>query len=173
MTEEKKVEEKKIPARKKKKEDEKTEKPAEVKSAEVKETPAEVKPVVVKSASSVEKTAEKVEEKAEKAPKKKKKAAKKSTRAFVARGKRKLSIARATIQAGKGVVRVNKQNISALQNSYVRQIILEPIRYLGPEATEIDVSVNVIGGGMMGQAQAARTAIANALVQYFDQANLK
>lgn len=33
--------------------------------------------------------------------------------------------------------------------------------------------MNVSGGGTMGQAQAARTAIAHALVMYFDQMNLR
>jgi small subunit ribosomal protein S9 len=108
-----------------------------------------------------------------KEPKKKKTAHKKVTRAFVARGKRKTSVARATIQAGKGVVRINTVNISAINNPYIREIIREPLRYIGPEANNIDISVNINGGGVMGQAQAARTAIANALVMYFDQMGLK
>jgi len=116
----------------------------------------------------------KAEHKTEKVEKKKRKAAhKKTQRVFVARGKRKESVARATIQSGKGVIRVNRLSISSLPNPYVREIIREPLRYLGPEANEIDLSVNVKGGGMMGQAQAARTAIANALVLYFDQMNLR
>lgn len=109
-----------------------------------------------------------------KAEKKKKgKASKKVTKAVVARGKRKTSIARATIKAGKGIVRFNSANITALNNPYVREIIMEPLHYIGPEANGIDIAVNVNGGGMMGQAQAARTAIANALVLYFDTMDLK
>ncbi|MCI0504107.1 30S ribosomal protein S9 [Candidatus Micrarchaeota archaeon] len=91
----------------------------------------------------------------------------------MARGKRKESVARATITEGKGVVRVNSQNIESLSNSYVRDIIREPLRYVGPEANAVDISVNVNGGGAMGQAQAARTAIANALSLYFDKMNLR
>ncbi len=93
-----------------------------------------------------------------------------ATKAVVARGKRKESVARAAIVKGKGVVRFNTQNVNALQNKFIRSVILEPLRYMGPEVNEVDISVTVVGGGMMGQAQAARTAIANALVQYFDQA---
>ncbi len=113
-------------------------------------------------------------EKAE-APKKRKKAAPKKTAAkvMIARGKRKESIARATIRAGKGVIRINSQNLSSMANPYMREIIREPMRYVGPEANGVDISINVSGGGMMGQAQAARTAIANALVMYFDQLHLK
>ncbi len=116
--------------------------------------------------------APKVEAPAHKEPKKKK-APKKVTRAFVARGKRKESVARASIKAGKGVVRINTLNISAINNPYIREIIREPLRYIGPEANNVDISVNVEGGGTMGQAQAARTAIAHALMLYFDQMNLK
>lgn len=116
--------------------------------------------------------APKVEAPVRKEPKKKK-APKKVTRAFVARGKRKESVARASIKAGKGVVRINTLNISAINNPYIREIIREPLRYIGPEANNVDISVNVNGGGTMGQAQAARTAIAHALMLYFDQMNLR
>ncbi len=113
----------------------------------------------------------------EAAPKAKKKRAapakKPGKKTLVARGKRKESIARATISEGKGVIRINSMNLSSVSNPYVREIVREPLRYLGPEAATVDISVNVSGGGSMGQAQAARTAIANALVLYFDQMGLK
>jgi small subunit ribosomal protein S9 len=114
-------------------------------------------------------------EKAEAAkPKKRRGASKKPvTKVFVARGKRKESIARATITAGKGVVRINSQKLESLNNPYIRDIIREPLRYVGPEANTVDISVNVNGGGAMGQAQAARTAIANALSMFFEQMNLR
>lgn len=104
---------------------------------------------------------------------KKKKVRKKIAKVVVARGKRKTSIARATIRSGKGEIRINNSALDATQNKYIRDIIREPLTFIGPEANEIDVYVNVIGGGVMGQAQAARTAIANALIKYFDQLNLK
>lgn len=106
------------------------------------------------------------------APRKKKKAEKK-TRALVVRGKRKESIARATIKPGKGVIRMNNMNIMAIPNPYIREIIREPVRYVGAEAAGVDISVSVSGGGMMGQAQAARTAIANALARYFEPLGLR
>ncbi len=106
--------------------------------------------------------------------KRRKAASKKAAmKVFVARGKRKESVARATICPGKGVIRINSQNVESLSNPYVRDIIREPIRYIGPEAGTVDISVNVNGGGAMGQAQAARTAIANALALYFEQMNLR
>lgn len=156
-----------------KKEDKKTEatkeKPKEKaapKKAENKETAEVKKPEEKKVKKETPKKAP-----AKKATKKKK--AKKATRAFVIRGKRKECVARATIKEGKGVVRFNKMKISALNNIYVQEIITEPLKYVGPQVDNVDISVSVRGGGSMGQAQAARTAIAKALVEYFDDIKLR
>lgn len=122
---------------------------------------------------------EKEEASGEKKPKRKsrKKSAKKAkspkSKVVVARGKRKESKARARIKEGKGEVRINSLSVKSYSNKYLRSVIMEPLTYMGPEVNEIDISVSVKGGGMMGQAQAARTAIAKALVAYFDKENLK
>jgi len=176
MAHEKKVEEKKAEEKAKKaparpKAPKKAEPKAAAVPAKAPSAKAEEKPEAPKEAKPPE--PKPPEEKPAAAPKQKKKKAEKKTRAFVARGKRKKSVARATIKAGKGLVRFNKMNVSSIPNSYIRDIITEPLRYIGPEANNVDLSVNVNGGGMMGQAQAARTAIANALVLYFDQMNLR
>jgi len=98
----------------------------------------------------------------------KKKGAKKKKEVLsnVFRGKRKESIARATVSKGKGIVRINSALLSSLENRYVRETIAEPL-HLAPEvASQVDISVNVMGGGAMGQAQACRTAIARALIGF-------
>lgn len=102
---------------------------------------------------------------------KKRKSVKKSS-AIVARGKRKQAVARATINKGSGTVRINGVSLTAYNNKYITEMINQPIRYV-TEAASVDISVNVFGGGIMGQAQAARTAIANALVKYFPDLKLK
>lgn len=140
----------------------------EVKKAEAHAAP----PPAVSKAPAAAPPAAKPAVEAKAAPKKKKKAEKK-TRAFVARGKRKESVARATIKPGKGMIRINHMNLSSIANPFIREIIREPVRYVGAEAAGIDIAVSVNGGGTMGQAQAARTAIANALALYFDQLNLR
>ncbi|MEM3555371.1 MAG: 30S ribosomal protein S9 [Candidatus Micrarchaeia archaeon] len=91
----------------------------------------------------------------------------------VARGKRKSSIARAYVKEGKGVVRVNRVSVDAIQNRYVKNIIMEPILLAGEKAKGLDVMVNVAGGGVMGQAEAARTAIARGIVEFTGDAELK
>ena len=99
--------------------------------------------------------------------------AKKKEAISVFRGKRKESVARASITKGKGVIRINSVRLSAIDNKYVRQMVAEPLG-LAPEiATQVDIAINVHGGGQMGQAQACRTAIARALVGFSGDDNLK
>jgi small subunit ribosomal protein S9 len=105
----------------------------------------------------------------------KKKTAKKGKKESpsVFRGKRKESIARASVRKGKGVVRINSINLASIDNKYVRETISEPL-HLAPEvASQVDISINVVGGGQMGQAQACRVAIARALCGFSGDAALK
>ncbi|MFH1306431.1 MAG: 30S ribosomal protein S9 [Candidatus Micrarchaeota archaeon] len=92
---------------------------------------------------------------------------------IVARGKRKESTARASICNGKGIVRINSININAIPNKYMRELIYEPINLAKEVASKANIHVNVKGGGAMGQAQAARLAIARALVKFSGDASLK
>ena len=110
--------------------------------------------------------------KPKKAPRKASKKKEKG-KVVIARGKRKEAVARATVKPGSGAIRFNRRSLESMDNIYVREIIREPLRYLGPEANDISIHVNVFGGGMMGQAQAARTAIAKALSEYFVDMKLK
>jgi len=83
-----------------------------------------------------------------------------------ASGRRKRSIARATLTVGKGVVRINNQLLSKFSNSLARARIEEPL-ILGKEVTEkFNINVNVSGGGVQGQADAVRLAIGKALVMH-------
>jgi small subunit ribosomal protein S9 len=82
-----------------------------------------------------------------------------------ARGKRKESIARAFVTPGTGNVFINKQHASTITNAQLRMVILEPLDYYPGRGT-VDIRVSVCGGGSGGQAQAVRTAIAKALVEY-------
>ncbi len=89
-------------------------------------------------------------------PAKKKAKPKQKKAGNVFRGKRKESIARATVRKGKGKIRINSTLLSAVDNKFVRGIVSEPL-HLAPEiASQVDISINVAGGGQMGQAQADR-----------------
>ncbi len=82
-------------------------------------------------------------------------------------GKRKTAIARATARPGKGRIRINNVPLPAYQPEIAREKIMEPLRLSDPETwKEIDVNIQVKGGGFMGQAEAARMSLARALVQW-------
>lgn len=91
----------------------------------------------------------------------------------LASGKRKTAIARATVTKGSGVVRVNSRPVEIHEPELARLKILEPLKLAGKKAEAVDIAVRVLGGGVMGQADAARTAIARGLVSYLNDTDLE
>lgn len=91
----------------------------------------------------------------------------------IASGKRKTAIARATAFDGKGRVRVNSKPIEFHEPRMARDKIMEPIAIAGDLVKKIDIEVNVTGGGVMGQADASRTAVAKVIILYTEDADLK
>jgi small subunit ribosomal protein S9 len=90
-----------------------------------------------------------------------------------ASGKRKVSIARATVTAGTGIVRVNNMDIDVYPYQLAREKILEPLKLAGEISKKVNVHVRVYGGGIMSQSEAVRNAIAKALVDYTNDDALK
>ncbi|MEF8851823.1 MAG: 30S ribosomal protein S9 [Haloarculaceae archaeon] len=89
-------------------------------------------------------------------------------------GKKKTAVARATISDGEGRVRINAQPVELAEPELAQLKMLEPFRLADDELREgVDVDVDVEGGGVMGQADAARTAIARGLVQHTNDAELR
>ena len=80
-------------------------------------------------------------------------------------GRRKTSIARVYVQPGKGQIRVNQRDL----NEYFRSEILQTTVKQAMAAVKVDgnydVTVNVEGGGVKGQAEAIRLGIARAMVK--------
>ena len=89
-------------------------------------------------------------------------------------GKRRTAIARAIIKEGTGRVLINGKPIEIVEPEIVRMKLLEPFYFLDAKSKEsIDIKVKVKGGGYMGQADAARTAIARALLAWLDSEELR
>ncbi|PKL68688.1 MAG: 30S ribosomal protein S9 [Methanobacteriales archaeon HGW-Methanobacteriales-1] len=88
-------------------------------------------------------------------------------------GKRKTAIARGTFHEGKGRIRINKCPVELYDPELARQKIAEPITLAGDVINDVDIDVKVIGGGVMGQAEAARMVIAKGLVQWTNDMDLK
>ena len=89
-------------------------------------------------------------------------------------GKKKTAVARATIREGDGRVRVDSQPVELVDPELAHLKMLEPFRIADDELREqVDVDITVEGGGVMGQADAARTAIARGLVDHTNDAELR
>ena len=79
-------------------------------------------------------------------------------------GRRKTAVARVYLKAGSGVITVNGRD-------FKEYFPTGPLQYVATQAQEVlksadkyDISVNVAGGGITGQAEAIRLGIARALV---------
>ncbi len=79
-------------------------------------------------------------------------------------GKRKSAIARATVRKGQGLMRYNGIPLELVEPELVRQKIQEPLLMVGERAKGLNISVRTRGGGIVGQAAAARTAVARGLL---------
>ena len=88
-------------------------------------------------------------------------------------GKRKRAIARATLNDGSGIIRINNQLLDHLNNKIARMKILEPLMLAGDIAKKVNIDIKVAGGGFQSQAEAVRLAIAKALVNHTKSDKLK
>ncbi|MDD3753909.1 MAG: 30S ribosomal protein S9 [Methanobacterium sp.] len=88
-------------------------------------------------------------------------------------GKRKTAIARGKFRKGKGRVRINKKPVELYNPELARFKLKEPLTLAGDLINQLDIDVKVIGGGIMGQAEAARMVIAKGLVQWTGDMELK
>ena len=90
---------------------------------------------------------------------------------FIATGRRKTSVARIRMTPGSGKIDINGRSFEDyFPTAPLQNTVLQPL-----QATKIvnayDLSINATGGGMAGQAGAARLAISRALLQV--NANLR
>ena len=80
-------------------------------------------------------------------------------------GRRKAAVARVYVSAGKGEIVINKRELANyFPNATLQYIVKQPLTTLGV-AENYDIKVNLYGGGIKGQAEALRLAIARALVK--------
>ena len=93
---------------------------------------------------------------------------------LVVSGRRKTATARAVVKPGIGRIRINKTPVEIFEPEIAREKIKEPLLQAGEDVwKQVDMDVRVIGGGYMGQAEAARMAIANALLKWTKSAHLR
>lgn len=80
-------------------------------------------------------------------------------------GRRKTAVARAYVQKGKGEILINNKDYKAYFTTGVLQYKVNQPFAATKTVGEYDVKVNVNGGGVTGQAEAVRLAIARALIE--------
>jgi small subunit ribosomal protein S9 len=88
-------------------------------------------------------------------------------------GKRKTAIARAVMRPGKGRIYINDVSLDYMSSGDARMKIEEPLLIAGDRSKTVDIRVNVEGGGVMAQAEAARIAIARALAGWTKGSELR
>jgi len=81
-------------------------------------------------------------------------------------GRRKTSVARVYVTPGKGDIKVNHRDIKEYFLSEIHQTLVKQALAISKVEGTYDVTVNVEGGGIRGQAEAVRLGIARALVQF-------
>lgn len=93
---------------------------------------------------------------------------------LVVSGKRKTAIARAVVRPGIGRIRINRTPIEIFEPEIAREKIMEPLIQAGDDVwKQLDIDIKVSGGGYMGQAEASRMAIANALLKWTKSTHLR
>ena len=80
-------------------------------------------------------------------------------------GRRKTAVARVYLNEGKGNITINKKSLEEYFTLPTLQyIVKQPLELLGVLG-QYDITVNLVGGGFNGQAEALRLGIARALVK--------
>jgi len=89
-------------------------------------------------------------------------------------GKRKESIARATISEGNGMVRVNSVPLDVYSPIAARLKVKESIMVAQDDLdlSKINITIDSRGGGVMGQADAIACAVSRALIKWVDSDQL-
>ena len=85
---------------------------------------------------------------------------------FYATGKRKTSIARVFMKPGAGKITVNEKDVGEyFSRETAKMVVYQPLE-LTKTLDKFDITVNVTGGGISGQAGAVKHGISKALLEY-------
>jgi small subunit ribosomal protein S9 len=80
-------------------------------------------------------------------------------------GRRKAAVARVILSDGKGNITINKRGLEEyFPNPQLQYVVEQPLSLLDAKG-KFDIRVNLVGGGVKGQAEALRLGIARALVK--------
>ncbi|MFC7357897.1 30S ribosomal protein S9 [Jejudonia soesokkakensis] len=84
-------------------------------------------------------------------------------------GRRKTAVARVYLKEGKGKITINKRDLeNYFTTSTLQYKVKQPLMLTDNEKT-FDISVNVFGGGVTGQAEAIRLGLSRAMCTLNDE----
>ncbi|OAD91781.1 30S ribosomal protein S9 [Aequorivita soesokkakensis] len=84
-------------------------------------------------------------------------------------GRRKTAVARVYLKEGKGNITINKRELeNYFPTGTLQYKVKQPLTLTDNEKT-FDISVNVFGGGITGQAEAIRLALSRAMCELNDE----
>ncbi|MCK9451296.1 MAG: 30S ribosomal protein S9 [Bacteroidales bacterium] len=78
-------------------------------------------------------------------------------------GRRKTAVARVYLKSGNGTITINKRDYKEYFPTGILQYIVEQPMMLTDNVGKFDIKINLDGGGINGQAEAARLGISRAL----------
>ncbi len=89
-----------------------------------------------------------------------------ATQDFLGTGRRKSSVARVRVRPGDGKIVINKRELEQFfPNLQQQNAVLAPLEQTGVRQ-RVDVSIQVSGGGITGQADACKLGVARALNRF-------
>lgn len=80
-------------------------------------------------------------------------------------GRRKAAVARVYVKPGKGTITVNRKPLETFFPLDIFQFVVKQPLLVLNQTENYDININVDGGGIHGQAEAARLGIARALCE--------
>ncbi len=80
-------------------------------------------------------------------------------------GRRKAAIARVYVKPGQGTITINKRPLETYFPLEIFQYVVKQPMMVTEKSESFDVNINLCGGGIKGQAEAARLGISRALCE--------
>ncbi|SBS88265.1 40S ribosomal protein S16, putative [Plasmodium ovale curtisi] len=85
-------------------------------------------------------------------------------------GKKKTSVAVATVTNGKGLIKLNGKNLDLVEPYILKTKVYEPLWLIGAaKLKNLDIRIRVKGGGQTAQIYAIRQAIGKGIISYYQK----
>ena len=80
-------------------------------------------------------------------------------------GRRKSAVARVYVKSGRGNITINSRDLQTYFPLEILQFVVKQPLFVTENSENFDITINLVGGGIKGQAEAARLGISRALCE--------